>query len=126
MVVALLLWTRAVTPIPAQKASGFFSTLLLRTERRRAPNTRITPADLPRWKKLLTDNFDANSVALANERPKLKTEQLSDAGKTLAVANTVDRVQAITAAVEIQMSKGLSYDAAHDAVRREQPELFKK
>ncbi len=89
-------------------------------------DTRITPADLPRWKKLLTDNFDANSVALANEKPKLKTEQRSDAGKTIAVANSVDRVQAITAAVEIQMSKGLSYDAAHDAVRREQPELFKK
>lgn len=89
-------------------------------------DARITPADLPRWKKLLTENFDSNSVALANERPKLKTEQLSDAGKTIAVANSVDRVQAITAAVEIQMSKGLSYDAAHDAVRREQPELFKK
>ncbi|CNV05965.1 Uncharacterised protein [Salmonella enterica subsp. enterica serovar Bovismorbificans] len=42
-VVALLLCTSAVTPIPAQKASGFFSTLRLRTVRRRAPNTRITP-----------------------------------------------------------------------------------
>ncbi|SBM05467.1 Uncharacterised protein [Klebsiella oxytoca] len=37
MVVALLLWTSAVTPIPAQKASGFFSTLLLSTLLRRAP-----------------------------------------------------------------------------------------
>ena len=37
MVVALLLCTSAVTPRPAQKASGFFSTLLLRTVRRRAP-----------------------------------------------------------------------------------------
>jgi hypothetical protein len=37
MVVALLLCTSAVTPMPAQKASGFFSTLLLRTVRRRAP-----------------------------------------------------------------------------------------
>ena len=37
MVVALLLCTSAVTPIPAQKASGFFSTLLLSTLRRRAP-----------------------------------------------------------------------------------------
>ncbi|MNS62194.1 hypothetical protein D3C72_952460 [compost metagenome] len=43
MVVALLLCTRAVTPIPAQKASGFFSTLRLRTVRKRAPKTRITP-----------------------------------------------------------------------------------
>ncbi|MNR43904.1 hypothetical protein D3C85_1625750 [compost metagenome] len=43
MVVALLLCTRAVTPMPAQKASGFFSTLRLRTVRKRAPNTRITP-----------------------------------------------------------------------------------
>jgi len=43
MVVALLLWTSAVTPIPAQKASGFFSTLRLSTVRNRAPNTRITP-----------------------------------------------------------------------------------
>ena len=43
MVVALLLCTSAVTPIPAQKASGFFSTLRLRTVRRRAPKTRITP-----------------------------------------------------------------------------------
>ncbi|SUB69133.1 Uncharacterised protein [Pluralibacter gergoviae] len=43
MVVALLLCTRAVTPIPAQKASGFFSTLRLSTVRRRAPKTRITP-----------------------------------------------------------------------------------
>ena len=43
MVVALLLWTSAVTPIPAQKASGFFSTLRLSTVRRRAPKTRITP-----------------------------------------------------------------------------------
>ena len=43
IVVALLLCTSAVTPIPAQKASGFFSTLRLRTVRRRAPKTRITP-----------------------------------------------------------------------------------
>ncbi|CSP55997.1 Uncharacterised protein [Shigella sonnei] len=43
MVVALLLCTSAVTPIPAQKASGFFSTLRLRTVRKRAPKTRITP-----------------------------------------------------------------------------------
>ena len=43
MVVALLLCTSAVTPMPAQKASGFFSTLRLRTVRRRAPKTRITP-----------------------------------------------------------------------------------
>ena len=43
MVVALLLCTSAVTPMPAQKASGFFSTLPLRTVRKRAPNTRITP-----------------------------------------------------------------------------------
>ena len=43
IVVALLLCTSAVTPIPAQKASGFFSTLPLRTVRKRAPNTRITP-----------------------------------------------------------------------------------
>ncbi len=43
MVVALLLCTKAVTPMPAQKASGFFSTLRLRTVRKRAPNTRITP-----------------------------------------------------------------------------------
>jgi hypothetical protein len=34
MVVALLLCTSAVTPMPAQKASGFFSTLLLRTVRK--------------------------------------------------------------------------------------------
>ncbi len=34
MVVALLLCTSAVTPIPAQKASGFFSTLRLRTVRK--------------------------------------------------------------------------------------------
>ena len=43
MVVALLLCTSAVTPIPAQKASGFFSTLRLSTVRKRAPNTRMTP-----------------------------------------------------------------------------------
>ena len=38
-----LLCTSAVTPIPAQKASGFFSTLRLSTVRKRAPKTRITP-----------------------------------------------------------------------------------
>jgi len=43
MVVALLLCTSAVTPMPAQNASGFFSTLRLRTVRKRAPKTRITP-----------------------------------------------------------------------------------
>ncbi|MNC17279.1 hypothetical protein D3C75_651530 [compost metagenome] len=37
MVVALLLCTSAVTPIPAQKANGFFSTLRLSTLRRLAP-----------------------------------------------------------------------------------------
>ena len=89
-------------------------------------DSRITPADLPRWKKLLTENFDANSVALANERPKLKTEQRTSAEAAISVANTVDRVQEITSAVEAQVAKGLSYDAAHAAVRRERPELFKK
>lgn len=89
-------------------------------------DARITPADLPRWKKLLTDNFDTNSVALANERPKIKTTQESDAGKAISVANSTDLVQQITAAVEAQMAKGLSYDSAHAAVRREQPGLFKK
>jgi phage I-like protein len=89
-------------------------------------DARITPADLPRWKKLLTENFDANSVALANERPKLKTTQSSDPTKAISVANTSNRVQQITAAVEEQMAKGLSYDSAHAAVRRAQPELFKK
>lgn len=87
---------------------------------------RITPADIPRWKKMLTENFDSNSLALANEKPKLKTEQVADASKAIQVANTSSRIQQITAAVEVQMSKGMSYDAAHAAVRREHPELFKK
>ena len=89
-------------------------------------DARITPADLPRWKKLLTDNFDTNSVALANERPKLKTEQRANATQAISVANTCDRVQQITAAVQAQVAKGLNYDDAHAAVRREQPDLFKK
>ena len=89
-------------------------------------DARISPADLPRWKKLLSENFEPNAVALANERPKLKTYQVSDAARAICVANSTDRVQQITSAVEAQMSKGLSYDAAHAAVRREQPELFKK
>jgi phage I-like protein len=89
-------------------------------------DARITPADLPRWKKLLTENFDANSVALANERPKLKTEQVADAGQAISVANTASRIQQITSAVEAKVSTGLSYDRAYAAVRREQPDLFKK
>jgi phage I-like protein len=89
-------------------------------------DARISPADLPRWKKLLVDNFDTNAVALANERPKLKTSPVADAGRAISVANSTDRVQQITAAVEAQMAKGLTYDSAHAAVRREQPDLFKK
>ncbi|CAH0310239.1 hypothetical protein SRABI106_04024 [Rahnella aquatilis] len=57
--VALLLCTRAVTPMPATNASGFFSTLLLRTRRRLAPKTRMMPVRtmcVPHTSREIADN----------------------------------------------------------------------
>lgn len=40
---------------------------------------RITPAEKPRWEKLLGENFETNRIALANEAPKLKTAPAASA-----------------------------------------------
>lgn len=87
---------------------------------------RITPADTPRWEKLLTADFKQNSVAIANETPKFKTTAAAQKTDAMAVANTADRIAAIQDAVAQHMSKGLSYDAAYRAARKANPELFKK
>jgi hypothetical protein len=88
---------------------------------------RITPAMRAAWEKRLADDFDAGSVALANEKPVVKTGEtakprLADYGAQ--EANVAQQIVAL-ANEEIVKTPGLQYSAAYDIVRKKNPELFK-
>ena len=86
---------------------------------------QITPAMRPAWEKRLADDFDAGSVALANEKPAVKTQEVNkrriiDGGAHETVA------QQIVALANEEMAKapGLAYFDAHKIVKAKRPDLF--
>lgn len=86
---------------------------------------RVSPAERPRWEKLLKENFEANRVALANEAPKLKTKAAASASAAIAVANEAEgRIDLVAIANEkMRKNPGLSYTAAFAQAMKEHPEV---
>ncbi|MCL1921986.1 MAG: phage protease [Kiritimatiellaeota bacterium] len=90
---------------------------------------RITPAQRGAWEERLTRDFAAGSVALANEKPAVKTAELgkpprvSDGG-----AQEASVAQQILALANEKMHKqsGLPFDRAYAQVKAERPDLFNK
>lgn len=83
---------------------------------------RVTPAGKPAWEKNLNEDFGKFSVALANEKPAMKTESQT-AGRTPGGAD--QSVQGkILALVNEAKSKGLSHDAAFAQVKASHAALF--
>lgn len=87
--------------------------------------TRITPADRPRWEGLLAADFEANRAALANEAPKLKTAPAASATAALATAAAADRKCDLVALANEKMKANprLSYTAAFAEAMKEHPEI---
>ncbi len=83
---------------------------------------RVTPAGKPAWQANLEKDFAAFSVALANEKPVMKTESIT-ANRKPGTADT--NVQGkIVALVNEAKATGLSYDAAFAQVKANNPALF--
>lgn len=88
---------------------------------------QITPAMRPAWEKRLTDDFDAGSVALANEKPAVKTGELNKPKLSDYGAHETTVAQQICALANEEMAKtpGLMFADAYTLVRKNRPELFK-
>ena len=85
---------------------------------------RITPAEKPRWEKLLGSDFETNRIALANEAPKLKTSPAASAPAALAVANSAANIDLVALANEkMRANPRLTYSAAFAQVMAEHPEI---
>ena len=80
---------------------------------------RISVAGRPAWAKRLKDDFDAGSVALANEKPPKTASAVT---QTPAAAQA--KVDLVALANErMQKHPGMTYPAAFAAVMKEHPEV---
>lgn len=89
---------------------------------------RITAAEEAGYRVRLENEgtFEATATELATKPARVKTapETNNLGGQKLAIANERERSATVQEKVAEKQAKGLSYDAAHAAVRREYPELF--
>ena len=83
---------------------------------------RVTPAGKPAWQSNLEKDFAAFSVALANEKPAMKTESVTASRKPGAADLTAQGK--IIALVNEAKATGLSHDAAFALVKSKNPALF--
>ncbi len=83
---------------------------------------RVTPAGKPAWQKNLGEDFGKFSVALANEKPAMKTASQT-AGRTPGAAEQTVQGQILTLVNEAQ-AKGMSHDTAFAHVKATSPALF--
>lgn len=83
---------------------------------------RISVAGKPAWQKNLTENFDKYSVALANEKPALKTESETKGRKP--AGSDLSAQGKIIALVNEAKGKGMSHDAAYAHVKANNAALF--
>ncbi len=83
---------------------------------------RVSPAGKPAWERNLQGDFDAFAVALANEKPQIKTESVTDARRKAAGGDSVQGK--IIALVNEAKAKGLDHDAAWRQVKTDHKELF--
>ncbi len=81
---------------------------------------RISPAARPAWAKRLAEDPANGAIALANEKP-LKTMSVTG-NLNQAAANGSDSIMALA---NEKVAKGMSFELAWAAVKRERPELFK-
>lgn len=87
---------------------------------------RVLEADRAAWQQKLDANFANESQALAKVVKVIKTEStVGDiGGRKVNLANAQERQAALQAAVSERIAKGVGYDAAWLAVKRECPALF--
>lgn len=83
---------------------------------------RVTPAGKPAWEKNLNEDFGKFSVALANEKPAMKTESQTAGRKPGAAEQTAQGK--IIALVNEAKGKGMSHDAAFAYVKSTHAALF--
>lgn len=83
---------------------------------------RVTPAGKTAWEKNLKDDFGKFSVALANEKPAVKTTPVVDPARRAPAAQSVQGQ--IVALVNEAVSKGMSRDAAFAYVKETRKDLF--
>lgn len=81
---------------------------------------RIGPAARPAWEKRLLADPKGGGVALANEKPLKTTSQVKDLEDRRTGAGGLSRM----ALVNEKVGKGMTFDAAWTAAKREHPELF--
>ena len=83
---------------------------------------RVTAAGKPAWQANLEKDFASFSVALANEKPVMKTESITANRKPGAADTNVQGK--IVALVNEAKATGLSHDAAFAQVKAKNPALF--
>ncbi|NCA83477.1 MAG: hypothetical protein EOM72_12165 [Opitutae bacterium] len=83
---------------------------------------RVTPAGKPAWEKNLREDFGKFSVALANEKPQIKTASALDGARR--TGRTADARGQIMALVNEAKSKGMTHDQAWAHVKSTNKELF--
>lgn len=83
---------------------------------------RVTPAAKSAWQKNLSEDFGKFSVALANEKPAMKTESLTAGRKPGGADQSVQGK--IIALVNEAKATGMSHDAAYAHVKTTNPALF--
>jgi len=89
---------------------------------------RITPAMRGAWQKRLAEDFEAGSVALANEKGAMKTGEVRKPAVSDGGAHELNVTQQIIALAneKIHANPGLTFDVAYGKVKAERPDLFKK
>ncbi len=81
---------------------------------------RITKAERAEWlTKLTGENREAESNSLTALVPKLNTTSLDVSGSRIQIGDAAARREAISNAVDAQMSRGLSYDEAYAATKKD-------
>jgi hypothetical protein len=83
---------------------------------------RVTPAGKNAWQANLEKDFDAFSVALANEKPAMKTESQTAGRRPGAADQSVQGK--IIALVNEAKANGMSHDAAYAHVKANNAALF--
>lgn len=91
---------------------------------------RITEADRAGYVTQFANDFAAASTALAAAKPRTALPNQSRVGTetnlTASTATIADRQRKVMQLVNERTAKGETYDAAFNAVQRENPELFPK
>lgn len=87
---------------------------------------KITPAQRAEWETKLTENWETNSVALANAKPVMKTEsQLNGQGtRRTSLANTQAAAQFREKVATRMANTKCTWDEAWSALKIAEPALF--